>query len=178
MELKSVVNNRRSIRKYKTDKVERTLIDECIACAIEAPSWKNSQTARYYVVESDEMLKAFKEDVLPEFNANNVKDAPVLIVTTFVKNRAGFERDGSETNEVGQGWGFYDLGLHNMNFCLKATELGLGTLIMGIRDEAKIRELLHVDENEIIVAVIGVGYPDIEPAMPKRKAVEDIAKYY
>ena len=178
MELKTVVNNRRSIRKYKTDKVERALIDECIACAIEAPSWKNAQTARYYVIESDEMLKAFKEDVLPEFNANNVNDAPVLVVTTFVKNRAGFERDGTLTNEVGQGWGYYDLGLHNANFILKATELGLGTLIMGIRDEAKIRELLNVDESEIIVAVIGVGYPAIEPAKPKRKAVEDITKYY
>ena len=178
MEFKDIINNRRSIRKYKSDKVERELIDECIACAIDAPSWKNSQTARYYIIESEEMLKTFKEDVLPEFNANNVKDAPVLVVTTFVKNRAGFERDGTPTNEVGQGWGYYDLGLHNMNFILKATELGLGTLIMGIRDEAKIRELLNVDESEIIVAVIGLGYPDIEPAKPKRKTVKDIAKYY
>ena len=178
MEFKDIVNNRRSIRKYKTDKVERALIDECILCAIDAPTWKNSQTPRYHVIESEEMLKAFKEAVLPEFNANNVKDAPILVVTTFVKNRAGFERDGSATNEVGQGWGYYDLGLHNSNFVLKATELGLGTLIMGIRDEAKIRELLNIDESEIIVAVLGVGYPDIEPAKPKRKAVEDITKYY
>ncbi len=178
MEFKDIVNKRRSIRKYKTDKVERALIDECIACAIDAPSWKNSQTARYYVIESEEMLKAFKEAALPAFNANNVKDAPVLVVSTFVKNRAGFERDGTPTNEAGQGWGYYDLGLHNANFVLKATELGLGTLVMGIRDEAKIRELLNVAENEIIVAVIGLGYPDIEPDKPKRKTVEDITKYY
>lgn len=178
MELNKVIETRRSIRKYKTDKVERQLIEECINAAILAPSWKNSQTARYYVVDSEEMLEAFKKDVLPEFNANNVKDAPVLVVTTFVKNRAGFERDGTETNECGQGWGYYDLGLHNMNFILKATELGLGTLVMGIRDEAKIRELLNVADNEIIVSVISVGYPNIEPAMPKRKTIEDIVKFY
>lgn len=178
MELNNVIESRRSIRRYKNEKVEHSLIEECIKAAILAPSWKNSQTARYYVVESEEMLEAFKKDVLPEFNANNVKDAPVLVVTTFVKNRSGFERDGSETNECGQGWGYYDLGLHNMNFVMKATELGLGTLIMGIRDEKKIRELLNVDDNEIVVSVISVGYPDIEPPMPKRKSVEDITKFY
>ena len=65
-----------------------------------------------------------------------------------------------------------------MNFILKATELGLGTLVMGIRDGDKIREILNIADNEIIVSVISVGYPDIEPAMPKRKTVEDITKVY
>lgn len=178
MELQDVISARRSIRKYKNQKVEHHFIEQCIQSAILAPSWKNSQTARYHVVESDEMLEKIKKETLPEFNANNCKDAPVLVVTTFVKNRAGFERDGSESNECGQGWGYYDLGIHNMNFILKATELGLGTLVMGIRDGDKIREILNIADNEIIVSVISVGYPDIEPAMPKRKTVEDITKVY
>ena len=178
MELETAIQSRRSIRKYKEEKVDLSLIEQCIQSAILAPSWKNSQTARYHVVEKEELLEKIKKEALPEFNANNVKDAPVLVITSFVKNRAGFERDGSETNECGQGWGFYDLGLHNMNFILKATELGLGTLVIGIRDEKKIREILGVDDNEMIVSVIAVGYKDIEPAMPKRKTVEDITKVY
>ena len=60
---------------------------------------------------------------------------------------------------------------------LKATELGYGTLIMGIRDEAKLRELLDIDEKETIVSVIGLGKGDIDPTMPKRKSVEDIATF-
>lgn len=178
MKLDDILKTRRSIRRYKNEKIDRKLIEECINAAILAPSWKNSQTARYYIIENQEMLDIFKQECLPEFNANNVKDAPILVVSTFVKNRAGFNRDGSETNECGQGWGFYDLGLHNMNFILKATELGLATLVMGIRDSDKIRELLSVDDNEIIVGVISMGYSDINPEMPKRKAIEDIAKFY
>lgn len=178
MDFKDIIEKRRSIRRYKNDKVERTLIEQCIEAAILAPSWKNSQTARYYVVDNKELLDTFKKECLPEFNANNVKDAPVLVVTTFVKDRAGFNRDGSETNECGQGWGYYDLGLHNMNFILKATELGLGTLVMGIRDASKIKDMLCINDNEIVVAVLGVGYPDINPEMPKRKRVEDITKFY
>lgn len=65
-----------------------------------------------------------------------------------------------------------------MNLLLKAAELGLSTLVMGIRNAQKIREILQVAENETIVAVIAVGYGDIDPAKPKRKQVADIAKYY
>ena len=43
---------------------------------------------------------------------------------------------------------------------LKATELGLATLIMGIRDEKKIREMLNIPTEEIIVAVIALGIGD------------------
>lgn len=69
------------------------------------------------------------------------------------------------------------MGLATQNMILKATELGYGTLIMGIRDEAKLRELLDIDEKEIIVSVIGLGKGDIEPTMPKRKSVEDVATF-
>ena len=63
------------------------------------------------------------------------------------------------------------------NLVLKAAELDLGTLIMGIRDEPAIREYLKIPETETIVAVIAVGYPAAEPSMPKRKAVEEIATF-
>ena len=70
------------------------------------------------------------------------------------------------------------LGLHNQNMILKATELGLSTLIMGIRDENKIREMLNIPAEETIVSVIALGYKDIEVDRPKRKSVDDICKFY
>ena len=69
-------------------------------------------------------------------------------------------------------------GLANQNLILKATELGLGTLVMGIRDERAIRDLLEIPVQETIVSVIGVGYPDIEPSMPKRKTIEEVSTFY
>ena len=86
----------------------------------------------------------------------------MLIVTTFVKDRSGFEKNGQPSNELGNGWGCYDLGLQNMNLLLKAEELGLSTLVMGIRDAEAIRRLLGIDGAETIVSVISVGYRDIE----------------
>ena len=123
------------------------------------------------------LTKTMLNDCLPEFNAKNSEGA-ALVVTTFVANRAGFNREGQPDNEVGNGWGFYDLGLHNENFVLKAKEIGLDTLIMGIRDEKKIREVLQIPDAETIVAVIALGYGEQEPEMPKRKKPEDIVTYY
>lgn len=178
MELDQVIKTRRSIRKYTNKEVDENSIEEIVRAAILAPSWKNSQTARYHVITSKEMLKTFKDECLPEFNRENCKDAPVLIVCSFINNRSGYERDGTPSNELKNGWGCYDLGLHNQNLLLKATELGLGTLVMGIRDANRIQEVLKMNASETVVSVIALGYPAMEPEMPKRKQVEDIITYY
>lgn len=178
MELDTIINTRRSIRKYKNQPIEVEKVEMIIKAAVEAESWKNSQTARYHIITSKELLIELKKTCLPEFNQENCKDAPVLIVSTFIKNRSGFERDGTASNELGNGWGCYDLGIHNQNLILKATELGIGSLIMGIRDEKKIRTLLNIPASEIIVSVIALGISDIEPERPKRKNIDEICKFY
>ena len=125
-----------------------------------------------------EMLEKVKTSCLPEFNQRNCRDAPVLIVTAFVKNHSGHDSQGCPVNELGNGWGAYDLGLHDANLILKARELGLDTLIMGIRDADALREILGIDGDQEVVSVIAVGYRDIDPAMPARKSVEEIARFY
>lgn len=173
MEFNSVLESRRSIRSYdENKKVTAAQVEELIKAAIYAPSWKNSQTARYYCAVSEQGIEKIKS-CLPEFNAKNAQNA-ALIVTTFVSDRSGFNRDGSPDNECANGWGYYDLGLQNENLVLKAYEMGLGTLIMGIRDGEKLRLVLDIPKNETVVSVIAVGYPAVSPEMPKRKTPLDI----
>ena len=65
-----------------------------------------------------------------------------------------------------------------MNLLLKATELGLGTLVMGIRSEERLREIVSIPPEETIVSVIAVGYADIDPLKPKRKIASDNITYH
>ncbi len=179
MEFATLLSERRSIRAYKTDtSIAKETIEEIIKAAGQAPSWKNSQTGRYYVIISPEKLQEVKETCLPSFNQNACSNAPVLIVTAFEKNRSGFERDGQPTNELGNEWGAYDLGLQNENLILKARELGLDTLIMGIRDSEKLRKLLSIPDSQEVVSVISLGCRDINPEAPARKDVSDIARFF
>ncbi|MCD8331974.1 MAG: nitroreductase family protein [Oscillospiraceae bacterium] len=178
MQLQAVLESRRSIRAYEAGRqVTREQVEEIVAAASQAPSWKNSQTARYYCVLSPEMVEKFSQACLPPFNAQRAQNA-ALVVTTFVANRSGFSRDGTPDNELGNGWGIYDLGLQSENFLLKAKELGLGTLIMGIRDADKIRAMLDIPEQETIVSVIALGYAAESPERPPRKTPEQILRFY
>lgn len=177
MELQNALEQRRSVRNYNRKKVPHEYLCQMIDAAILAPTWKNSQVIRYHVVENQMILEKVKQ-TLASFNYENVKDAPVLIVSSIVQNRSGFERDGTPSTEVGNEWGFYDSGLHHMNLLLKATELGLSTLVMGIRDAQKLKEILSIEENEAITSIIAVGYSDFHPEKPKRKTVADITKFY
>ena len=179
MEFQTVLETRRSMRKYQEGKkIDKSMVDELIKAALWAPTWKNSETGRYYAVLSEEMLLKFRNECLAEYNRNNSANACAIIVTTFVKNQSGFNADGTPTNELGNGWGIYDLGLQNQNLLLKAKEMGLDTLVMGIRDEVKIREMLNISEEEIIVSAIALGYGAIEAKAPKRKEIDEVLKVY
>ena len=170
------IHSRRSIRHFADKPVPHEVLEEVIADAAYAPSWKNTQISRYIAVEGREAIDALAKEYAP-FNARTVSTAPLLIVQTFVKNRSGFERDGSYTTDRGEGWQMYDCGIAAQTLCLSAHEHGLGTVIMGIFDEEKIVDLLEIPEDRELVALIPVGYPNEEPVAPKRKPVSDLLSY-
>jgi len=177
MEYSQVLNNRKSTRHYIDKKVDEKLIEEMLRAASLAPSWKNSQTSRYYAAVGESSRQAVRE-ALPEFNKNNSENASAYIVVSVELNRSGFDKDGNPVNEIGNGWGFYDCGLGSMALLLKASELGLSTLVMGIRDGEKLRGAFDIPQSEAIVSVIAVGYTDAEIVRPSRKTLEEISRFY
>lgn len=176
MEFKTLTEARRSVRKYADKQVTREQVEELIKAAQEAPSWKNQQTSRYYCVLDKDMCAKVRENCLPEFNQKRSENA-ALIVTTFEKDNVGFDDKGQPINELGNGWGCYDLGLQNAYFMLKAKEIGLDTLVMGIRDAYKLREMLNIPDTETVGAVLALGYGDESPKKPNRKSLEEIAHF-
>ena len=171
-----VLTSRRSIRSYDATKtISEAEVRTLMAAVQEAPSWANQQPTKYYVAMSPEKLAAVKD--LIGGNKRNVKDAPVLIVSTFERGKSGFFQ-GNQTNEVGDGWGAYDNGLSNCYLILKARAMGFDTLIMGMRDADKLRELFAIPESETIMAVISLGYRAEEPNRPERKDLDEIVKFF
>ena len=175
MEFSMLTTMRRSVRKYLSP-APKSGIEAVLRKAQMAPSWKNMQTSRYYVVESPELLDEFRVNALPEGNAKKSENA-ALIVSTFVKDEVGFI-DGKPANDAGNCWGAYDLGLQGAYLVLAASNEGYDTLIMGIRNEEFIREALAIPENEQIMAVIAIGKRGEEPAMRPRKDLSEIAKFF
>lgn len=76
MELMKAMETRRSIRNFKEGQtVDKNAVEAMIQAAQLAPTWKNSQTGRYYAVMTPEKLESVKKNCLPEFNGNNVANA-------------------------------------------------------------------------------------------------------
>ena len=171
-----VLTTRRSVRSYDASKkISEAEVRELLTATQEAPSWANQQPTKYYVAISEEKLAAVQD--LVGGNKDRIKDAPVLIVSTFEKGKSGFFQ-GNQTNEVGDGWGAYDNGLSNSYLILKARAMGFDTLIMGMRDADGLRQLFNIPESETIMAVISLGYRAGEPNRPERRPLDDIAKFF
>lgn len=177
MELEKAINGRRTIRQYLDQPVQKDQIEQIIQAAIEAPSWKNSQSARFYVITDPKLLKSFKEQALPEGNRKKCENAPCLIVACYQKGLSGIGEPGHYANALGDQWSMFDLGLAVENLCLEAYGLGLGTLIMGIRDEDAIGKILDIPDDQVIAAVIALGHPAINPPRPKRHSVDEAAVF-
>lgn len=172
------IKGRRSIRRFTGQTVDHSLLEEVIETASYAPSWKHSQTIRYIAVEG-ELKDRIGSECTSTYPNNGViiQNAPLLIAVTVIKGRCGYERDGSFTTHRGDTWQMFDAGVASEAFCLAAYEKGLGTVIMGIFDEEKIFDLLEIPEDRELIALIPVGYPDEEPAAPRRKPVSDLLSY-
>lgn len=177
MNVTECIKARRSIRRYKPEPVDHSLIDSIVSMASYSPSWKNTQITRYTAVEDSSLLEEIADRYTPEYNANIIRQAPMLIAVTFIKGRCGFERDGSFSTKKKDRWQMFDVGAACQTFCLAAKDKGLGTVIMGIFDEDGISELLHIPKEQELGALIAIGYPDIDPAAPKRKSVEELLQY-
>lgn len=172
------IKGRRSIRRFKNQPVDHDLLAQVVETASYAPSWKNTQITRYIAVEG-ELKDHIAAECTSSFpgNGTTIANAPMLIAVTVLKNRCGYERDGSFTTPRKDTWQMFDAGIASEAFCLAAYEQGLGTVILGIFDEAKIVDLLAIPDDRELVALIPIGYQDEEPVAPRRKPVEELLSY-
>ena len=172
MEALECIKTRHSVRKFTEQPVTREELAQVVEAAAFAPSWKNTQIARYIVVTDKEKKQRLADDCMMDFafNQKTASHAPALVVLTMLTSRSGYERDGSFSTSQGTHWQSFDAGIAAQTFCLAAHALGLGTVIMGIFDE-------DIPEGQKVAALIAVGHPAEEPMCPKRKDVETLLSF-
>lgn len=186
MELKEAINKRRSIRKFKSLDVSKELIEDLIACARLAPSAKNRQPWKFLIVQDDiknqiaDMMigkeesskislemKIYNAHSSVESTAQIIKEAPILILVL---------------KKYDDNWIIGDslsIGGAIEHICLRATDLGLGSL--WIRDivhtQKEIAKLVGYEDMELISA-ISIGYPNENPNQRPRKNLDEILEWY
>ncbi|MFR0941492.1 MAG: nitroreductase family protein [Butyricicoccus sp.] len=148
MEALECIKTRRSIRKFTEQPVTEEEVRQVVEAAAFAPSWKNTQIARYIVVTDKEKKDKLADNCMLGFayNQKTTHGAPALVVLTMIKERSGYERDGSFSTPLAAHWQSFDAGVAAQTFCLSAHALGLGTVIMGIYDPAEVAKVVEIPE--------------------------------
>jgi nitroreductase len=177
MDTLDAIHSRRSIRQYKEDPVPDELLNKVLEAARWAPSWANTQCARYVVVKDP----ATKEKLATALSPGNpgagaIKNAPIAIVACAVLNKSGYYK-GTASTEKGD-WYMFDTGIAMENLALAAHALGLGTVHVGyIVDYKKVSEILELPEGVVAVEMTPLGFPAAESKAPPRKELAEIVFY-
>lgn len=180
MDFITCLKTRRSVRRFADRPVSREILKEAVSLAQFAPSWKNSQTVRFLVVDDPALKNRIAEEGVMGFakNAGTLKDAPAMVLVVTVHGVSGYNEDGTPATKKGSHWESFDAGLATQSFCLAAHELGLGSVILGIFDPDKVAELAQVPEGQLVSCVLAVGYPGEGPhGKAVRKPVEEVLTF-
>jgi len=176
----TMIKERRSVRKFKSEKVDRNTMKEIVSISRWAPSWANYQIARYTLVDDEETIEKLATDGVKGFvyNINTLKNAKGVAVLSFVKGKSGkLDKYGDYEASNAHAWEAFDAGIACQTFCLAAHAKGVGTCIMGVIDEDSISEIVDLPEEETVAALIVYGYEDGHPPATPRKDVEDIMRF-
>lgn len=170
-----LIGRRQSCRSYSAVPVEREKLLRCIEAARLAPSACNSQPWSFVIVNGGETARQVAK-CLQGAGMNRFTDHCPAFVVALEEHANLSERVASAIKS--QTFASVDIGLACMQFCLAATEQGLGTCIMGWFSEPRLRELLDIPKGKRVRLVIGVGYPANDAVRPKaRKPLEQIARF-
>ncbi|MFH1651786.1 MAG: nitroreductase family protein [Chloroflexota bacterium] len=184
MDVMEAIRTRRSIRRYTADPVADDAVQAVLEAARWAPSWKNTQCARFIVVRDAGVKAALAECLIKISVPDGLRDnpstkaiinAPVVIVGCAVLGKSGYDA-GIPATDKGD-WYMFDVALAMQNLALAAHALGLGTVQVGQFDAARVAALLGVPESHAVVSLTPLGYPEQEGKNPGRKELAEIIFY-
>ena len=178
MDFNKLIITRQSVRRYAATAVEPEKLSKCLEAARLAPSASNSQPWKFIVVDQERLRTEVAKATFSDIKLINkfTIQAPVLVVIVM-ENAKLITRLAMMVKK--KEWPLIDIGITATHFCLQATELGLGTCMIGWFEEDKIKKLLQIPSDKSIGLVISVGYAvEGYPMRTKiRKPMEEIVRY-
>ncbi len=167
-----ILKGRRSIRRYEDKKIPEEVLNRVFEAVKWSPSWANTQCWELVVVR-DPATKERLQSTLSQTNpaSKAMIQAPVVLALCGKLQSSGCYK-GKVTTKFGD-WFMFDLGLATQSICLAAHDQGLGTVVVGLFDHDRAREVLEVGEGYELVVMIPLGYAAKGSPAPRRREPAD-----
>ena len=166
-----IIQQRRSVRKYKPEQIKDSELQAILQAAIYAPSAINQQKCHYTVIQNkdllDQMVVIIKENLLNSGNEQLAKRAQMEDFNPFHHAPTLIIISGD-----GQHFNYLDCGAAAQNICLAAESLNIGSCFIGFT-----RLLFASDQRKALSKQLGIpdGYQFIISVALGYKAEENQA---
>ena len=169
MDFNDVVKNRYSCKKYSDQKVEDEKLQAILEAGRLAPTAKNLQEQRIYVISSAEGLAKIDSVTPCRYGA------PTVLVVAFDKNNV-FTYPGGKADS-----GVEDAAIVATHMILAAAAEGVDSCWVNFLDPDRLAQILGLPDNEEILMVMDLGYA-AEGAGPlpnhaSRKPLSETVRY-
>ena len=174
----NAIFNHRSIRKYKSDKIDDKILNEILLAGTRASTTGNMQVYSIVATTNQEIKDKLWES---HFKQDMVKQAPVVL--TFCADFNRFNK-WCENRNAKPGYdnflSFYtasiDALLAAQNVAVAAVDKGLGICYLGTTTymASSIIDTLNLPEGVVPVTTLVVGYADENPDLTDRLPLEGV----
>ena len=165
MEFEKVIKERQATRKFSTKPVEREKLTKILEAGRIAPTAKNLQPIKIYVVESDEALNKINECSPCIYGAKTV-----LLVCA--DKTSSYHKGEYSTFEM-------DASIVATHMMLEATNVGVDSVWVEMFDNEKVKEYFNLSYEPICLLPLGYHTDDYKPSPmhSTRKDISEIVEY-
>ncbi|PNR92408.1 nitroreductase family protein [Petrotoga sp. 9PWA.NaAc.5.4] len=168
MSVRDIIKQRRTIRKFKQDSIDDSILKDLVDCARLAPCASNKQPLEFVVVKDKKVCAKIFENtgwagyISPKWTPNEGERPTAYIAILVNKVRA--------TKWIG-----HDVGAAFENIVLAAWELGIGSCIIGSIKKENVAKILNVPDEYEVDTIIALGYKGHESYAENN---DETVKYY
>ena len=169
MDILPLLKERYSVRDFKSNPVEKEKIEKILEAARVAPTAKNMQPQRIFVLESEESIRKIREITPSAYNA------PQVIMICADSNVAWTRNN--------DGWhaGPVDASIVTCHMMLEAESLGVNSVWVCAFNKEKVQKAFSLPENIVPYCLLPIGYKSDEcepnPRHFERNAVESFTEF-
>ena len=165
MNFEDIIRKRFSTRNFKDEKVSREKLNKILEAGRLAPTAKNNQPIKIYVIESDEAINKINEASPCIYGAKTV-----LLVCS--NKDIAFHKGDYSTYEM-------DATIVATHMLLEATNVGIDSVWVEMFDKDKIKMLFNITEEPICLIPLGYKVDDYVPSPMHsiRKDINEIVEY-
>jgi len=172
-DLQALAEQRSSTRWFRHKSVPHEKLDKAFRIALQSPSACNRQSFEYKVFDRPETLQQILQ---PPLGVTGYRDnIPCLVV--LIGRHQGYFKE-SEKNVP-----YIDASLSAMAFQFALETIGLASCTINwpaiYSEHKRINEIINLDEDEFVITLMAVGYPDPNGKIPysNKKSIDKIRSY-